>query len=330
LNQSRAFFISLAFAFVGMGLVAFYISEQERKMVATHGDIIQVIVAKNPINEMKAIDINDLGVQSVPSSYLQPGAIRIDATRAGKKEDGFIADMKELNGMVSLVPIRAGEQLVVTKLSPKGAETGLALEVPANKRALSIPISDDTGVSKLIKPGDHVDIISSIYYPGPDGTKQTELKTLLQNINLLAIGEIVTNNIPQLYETDPLTQKKVPVSGRGDRAFTTVTVEVTPDQAQILIFAMEQSGKLFLTLRNPVDRVETPVGSTTVDEVLGPDSKRAEARDREQRRIMEEARRQAELERLKQQQAAPPPAAAEKKLASPAADPLESGGGVIE
>jgi pilus assembly protein CpaB len=326
LNQSRAFIISLIFALGGMALVGFYISEQERKMIATHGDLVQVIVATKDMNEMKAIDLNNLAVQAVPSTYMQPGAIRIDRSRAQKKEEGFIADLKELNGMVALVPIRSGEQIVMTKLSPKGAETGLAIEVPANKRALSIPIQDDTGVSKLIKPGDHVDIIGSISYPGSDGSKQTELKTLLQNINILAVGEIIANNIPAIYEIDPVTQKKTAVSGRGDRAFATITVEVTPDQAQILIFAMEQAGRLFLTLRNPVDRVETAVGSTTVDEVLGPDSKKADAREREQQKIRDEARRQAELDRAKLQQAAEK--APERKPAQ--IDPLESGGGVLE
>lgn len=310
MNQSRAFFISLAFAFVGMGLVAFYISEQEQRLLETHGKPGYVVVAKKNINEMQPLDATMVDIKSIPATYEQPGVIK---------------DPKDVDGMVALVPIREGEQIVVTKLAPKGAQTGLAPQVAANKRAMSIVVSDDTGVAKLIKPGDYVDVIGRVSYPGADGTRQSELKTFLQNVRILATGEIVTNNIPQVYETDPLTQKKVAVSGRGDQSFSTVTVEVTPEQAQILIYAQEES-KLYLTLRNPVDRVETQVGSTTIDEVLGPDSKRAEARDREQRRIMEEARRQAELERLKALQG--PGGEAARRPA--AVDPLEAGGGVLE
>lgn len=309
MNQSRAFFISLAFAFVGMGLIAFYISEQEQRLLDTHGKPAMVLVASKNINEMQVLDDTMVTTKSIPATYEQPGSIK---------------EIKDIQGMVALVPIREGEQIVVTKLSPKGAQTGLAPQVAANKRAMSIMISDDTGVAKLIKPGDYVDIIGSVSYPGADGARQIELKTFLQNVRILATGEMVTNNIPQVYETDPLTQKKVAVSGRGDQTFSTVTVEVTPEQAQVLIYAQEQS-KLYLTLRNPVDRVETQVGSTTIDEVLGPDSKRAETREREQRRIMEEARRAAELERLKQQ------ATTGEGPRKPAAvDPLESGGGVLE
>ncbi|MEZ4814693.1 MAG: Flp pilus assembly protein CpaB [Bdellovibrionota bacterium] len=310
MNQSRAFFISLAFAFVGMLLVAFYISEEEKRLLETHGKPAMVVVANKNINEMQSLDSTMFDMKSIPATYSQPGAI---------------TDPKDLEGMVALVPIREGEQIVVTKLAPKGAQTGLAPQVAANKRAMAIMVSDDNGVGKLIKPGDYVDVIAGIVYPGPDGAPQKELKTILQNIRILATGEIVTNNIPQIFETDPLTQKKVAVSGRGDQNFSNITVEVTPEQAQILIYAQDvQSGRLYLTLRNPVDRVETQVGSTTIDEVLGPDSKRAEARDREQRRIAEEARRQAELERLRQQA----PADEERKPAG--YDPLEAGGGVLE
>lgn len=309
MNQSRAFFISLAFAFVGMGLVAFYISEQEKRLTESHGVPTTVVVAKVNINEMQQLDSTMLDVRTVPGTYGQPGVVK---------------DPKDIEGMVALVPIREGEQIVVTKLAPKGAQTGLAPQVAANKRAMSIQVSDDTGVSKLIKPGDYVDIVGSVSYPGPDGARFTELKTFLQNIRILATGEMVTNNLPQIYETDPLTQKKVAVSGRADQNFSTITVEVTPDQAQVLILAQEGS-KLYLTLRNPVDRVETQVGSTTIDELLGPDSKRAETRERLQRQAAEEARRQAELERLRLQQQTP----GERQPAA-AIDPLDAGGGVLE
>ncbi len=322
MNQSRAFFMSLAFAMVGMGLVALYISEQEKKLIQTHGEMVRVVIAKSNLNEMQSLDLINLDEQLVPASYVQPDAIKIDPSKAQNKEAGFVEDVKEIRGMVALVPIRQGEQIVLSKLSPKGAETGLAPQVAANKRAMSIMVNDETGVAKLIKPGDHVDIIGSISYPGADGIKQTELRTILQNITILATGGIITNNLPQVYEMDPLTQKKVGVSGRGDQNFSNITVEVTPDQAQVLIYAKEQGGQLYLTLRNPVDRVETNVGSTTVDEVLGPDSKRAQERDREQKRIADEARRLAELERLK--------ALGTENARRPAADPLDSGGGVLE
>ena len=316
MNQSRAFFVSLAFAVLGMGLVAFYISDQEKQSQDKLGKSVNVLVATKDINEMQVLDETMVSQESQFDKLIQPGAL---------------TDFKDIKDMVTLVPIKAGEQILVTKLSPKSTETGLALQVAASKRAMSIPVGDDTGVSKLIKPGDHVDIIGSISYPNPDGSKQTELKTLLQNVTILAVGEIIQNNIPSRYENDPLNQRKVAVSARGEKNFNTVTVEVTPEQSQVLIYSLAQGTVLYLTLRNPIDRVESNIGSTTLDEVLGPDSKRAEARDREQKRIIEEARQAAAnaaaAAAAKNAAAEGTPGAPARK---PASDPLESGGGVLE
>jgi pilus assembly protein CpaB len=314
LNQSRAFFVSFAFALLGMALVGLYVYSQDQESKEKFGKPSTVLIASRNINEMQVLDETMVTQESQFDKFIQPGAL---------------SDFKDIKDMVALVPIKEGEQILLTKLSPKSAETGLAVQVSASKRAMSIPVNDNTGVSKLIKPGDHVDIIGSVSYPNPDGSKQTELKTLLQNITILAAGEIIQNNIPTRYENDPLNQRKIAVSARGEKNFNTVTVEVTPEQSQILIYALAQGTDLYLTLRNPIDRAETNIGSTTLDEVLGPDSKRAEARDREQKRIIEEARQAAA--------AAAAAAAAKNNTAEgaapvrkPASDPLESGGGVFE
>jgi pilus assembly protein CpaB len=314
LNQSRAFFVSFAFAILGMILVGLYVHSQDQESKEKFGKPSTVLIASRNINEMQVLDETMVTQESQFDKFIQPGAL---------------SDFKDIKDMVALVPIKEGEQILLTKLSPKSAETGLAVQVSASKRAMSIPVNDNTGVSKLIKPGDHVDIIGSVSYPNPDGSKQTELKTLLQNITILAAGEIIQNNIPTRYENDPLNQRKIAVSARGEKNFNTVTVEVTPEQSQILIYALAQGTDLYLTLRNPIDRAETNIGSTTLDEVLGPDSKRAEARDREQKRIIEEARQAAA--------AAAAAAAAKENQAEgaaparkPASDPLESGGGVFE
>ncbi len=306
--------MSFAFAILGMILVGLYVHSQDQESKEKFGKPSTVLIASRNINEMQVLDETMVTQESQFDKFIQPGAL---------------SDFKDIKDMVALVPIKEGEQILLTKLSPKSAETGLAVQVSASKRAMSIPVNDNTGVSKLIKPGDHVDIIGSVSYPNPDGSKQTELKTLLQNITILAAGEIIQNNIPTRYENDPLNQRKIAVSARGEKNFNTVTVEVTPEQSQILIYALAQGTDLYLTLRNPIDRAETNIGSTTLDEVLGPDSKRAEARDREQKRIIEEARQAAA--------AAAAAAAAKENQAEgaaparkPASDPLESGGGVFE
>jgi pilus assembly protein CpaB len=315
LNQSRAFLVSFGFALLGMVLVGLYVYSQDQESKEKFGKLAAVLVASKNINEMQVLDESMVSQESIFDKFIQPGAL---------------TDFKDIKDMVALVPIKAGEQILVTKLSPKSTETGLAVQVSASKRAMSIPVNNESGVSKLIKPGDHVDVIGSISYPNPDGSKQTELKTLLQNVTILAVGEIIQNNIPTRYENDPLNQKKVAVSARGEKNFDTVTIEVTPEQSQVLIYALAQGTGLYLTLRNPIDRAENNIGSTTLDEVLGPDSKRAEAREREQRRAIEEARQAAAAAAAAAAAKNAPPEGTAPPAKKPASDPLEAGGGVFE
>ncbi len=262
MNQSRAFLTSLIFAGVAMLLVFFYVDDKESAIKAEFGTDVSVVVAARDINEFEQLQTNMLATVIMPKKFAQPG---------------FVSDPSVFltSGAVVAAPIRKGEQVLLTKVLLKGAETGLATQVGISKRALSIPVSDITGVTKLVKPGDRIDVIANIGYQGQGG-QVSEVKTLLQDIQVLAVGEVIQNQIPSVFEEDPLTSTRRAVNMRGSRAFNTVTLEVTPLEAQALIFTIEGSGAtLYLTLRNPVDRVVSSIPTTTVDEVLGNDSRKA-------------------------------------------------------
>lgn len=257
MNQSKAFLTSLIFAGFAMFLVYFYVTEKEGEIKQELGDSVQVVVAASPIKEMEEIKREKLRISTVPRKFIQPGSH---------------SDMSAFEGSVASAPINTGEQVLLTKVYLKGAETGLATQVAVSYRAVSVPISDITGVTRLIKPGDRVDIVAAISY-GSGATSSTEVKTILQDVHILAVGERIQNQIPQAFETDPFTKEKIAKNLIGNRSFSTVTVEVSPQEAQSLIYVM-QSADLYLTLRNPVDRVVSPIPTTTVDEVLGSNSKK--------------------------------------------------------
>lgn len=245
-----------------MLLVYFYISEKEAAIKAEFGTDVAVVVAARDINEFEQLQANMLTTQVVPKKFAQPGS--------NSDPSVFLT-----SGSVAAAPIRKGEQILLTKVLLKGAETGLSTQVGVTKRALSIPVNEVTGVTKLLKPGDRVDIVSNVPYQNPTGGQDSEVKTVLQDINVLAVGEVIQNQIPSVFEEDPLTSTKRAVNLRGSRAFNTVTVEVTPIEAQSLIFVIQSGAELFLTLRNPIDRYVASIPTTTVDEVLGENSKKS-------------------------------------------------------
>jgi pilus assembly protein CpaB len=259
MNQSKAFLVSFGAAAIAMLLVFFYINSEKQKIKKEYGTEVVVVIAKVDINEMEEITSNMLETRVVPDSFRQPGSN---------------GDPRTFEGSVAASPLKKGEQVLLTKVYLKGSDTGVASQVAIHHRAISIPVNDVTGVTRLLKPGDRVDIIANVQYPSDKGV-QSEIKTMLQNVHVLAVGEQVQNNIPAVFDTDPVTGNRFAKNIRGNRTFNTVTVEVTPVDAQKIIYIVESGVGLFLTLRNPVDRLVSSVPTITVDEVLGENSRKA-------------------------------------------------------
>jgi pilus assembly protein CpaB len=102
------------------------------------------------------------------------------------------------------------------------------------ERALSISVDTVSSVAGLLQPNDHVDILGTFRN---QETGEEATITLLQNITLLAAGSHMSGE------------------RQTDRSFSTVTLLVTLQESELLVFAQER-GRLVLILRNPED-IET-------------------------------------------------------------------------
>ena len=123
----------------------------------------------------------------------------------------------------------------------RDAVRGLADDVRSGLRAVSIPVSGAAAVSGLVRPNDHVDVLGSFVLPGTGGAEGGEslvTMTVLQNATVLATGSE--------------TARSAARTG-GSGGYSTVTLPATPREAEVLVFAQQMRGKLFLTLRNPAD-----------------------------------------------------------------------------
>ena len=127
----------------------------------------------------------------------------------------------------------------------RGAGRGLADDVPDRMRAVSIPVSGAAAVSGLVRPGDHVDVLGAFALPqsgGAAGETQFATMTVLQNVTVLATGSATSR-----------TRDRGDRDGDGAGSFSTVTLCATPREAEVLVFAQQMKGRLFLTLRNGSD-----------------------------------------------------------------------------
>jgi len=130
----------------------------------------------------------------------------------------------------------AGQVLQTTDLKPVSQRQGFNGVIQPGWRAVSIPVDAVSCVNNLIQPNDNVDVVGTFRFPDVrgDAALDTLTLTILQDVKVLAVG-----NRWGSYNVDP----------NGTRNYGTVTLQVYPDEVEMLIFA-SQKGKLSLSLRN--------------------------------------------------------------------------------
>ena len=122
------------------------------------------------------------------------------------------------------------------------AVAGLSADIKKQMRAVSINCSGAASVSGMVKPNDPVDVIGTFDLTDPGSSakaKSLVTCTILQNVLVLATGQ----------QTAKMRAKDMGLSG----GYSTVTLEVTPREAEMLAFSEQIKGRLVLTLRNRND-----------------------------------------------------------------------------
>jgi pilus assembly protein CpaB len=153
-------------------------------------------------------------------------------------------DQAKLIGTVVRNPITAGQPLTQGALVAPGDRGFLAAALGPGMRAVTIPVSDMSGVAGFIFPGDHVDMMltQSVKNPNPQST----------DTQPLAITETVLRNL-RVLATDQTTETEVGPGGKTVvKTAHNVTLEVTPRIAEKIEVA-QTLGSLSLSLRALAD-----------------------------------------------------------------------------
>ena len=252
-NPTRTLVLSLCAGIFAMFLVYSYSQEKKAEYDKMYGTTKRIVVATVDILEMQHITDTMVEYKEVPVSFVQPGVIT-------NPEDA-------INSMAA-TPILKGEQISKTKLLMPGPKTGLSNQIAPNRRAVTISVDEVRGVAKLLRPGDRVDVLASLT-SGDSRNRKVEVKTIMQDIVILATGVNITNNLPVSPELD--NGNLVGLRNlNGDTSFRTVTLEVSPKQAQDLVFLQVASpGGIYLILRNGIDRQNSRPLSSDMNSLLG-------------------------------------------------------------
>jgi pilus assembly protein CpaB len=166
---------------------------------------------------------------------------------AGSIPKGAILKPENAIGRGVISDLYQGEPIVDSRLAPAGSGGGLAATIRQGMRACAVKVDDVVGVAGFVTPGMRVDVLISGNPPGqPNPNQGTEVKTLLQNIEVLSAGTDIQK------EADGKPQQ-----------VQVVNLLVSPEQAEILSLASNQA-HLQLVLRNPLDTKVVQVPGTAM------------------------------------------------------------------
>jgi len=198
---------------------------------------VSVIVAKVDIAPKTKITAEMVSEVKVPAEYLQPGAV---------------TSLDKVVGSLVREQIVSGEQVNERRLIREGKAVGFTGIIPRDKRAVTVAVTDVTGVAGFVKAGDYIDVIVTF-----DATMAGDnvSHVLMQNILVLATNHDSEIGVPDTSAKD--STKELSKTG-------TVTMAVTPDEAAKLTLA-EEKGKIRLALRPYL-----PLNGIVITEVTTP------------------------------------------------------------
>lgn len=213
--------IALFLSFVTAVLVYNFLSQSVQKPMVVDNET--VVVARIDIPAKMQITAAMVQEAKVPQNFVQSGAMR---------------DLNRVVGMISSEMILSGEQVIERRLLTDGKRVGFTGLIPKGKRALTVGVSDITGVAGLLKAGDSVDVVVT-FDQQVVGDHVSQI--LLQNVLVLAVNR--DSEVSQERDT-----KKEFSKDAGVVKLTTVTLALAPSEAAKVAMA-EEKGKIRFALR---------------------------------------------------------------------------------
>jgi pilus assembly protein CpaB len=227
-----AIIISLLFGVLAWVFVWLYLSSRETELLQI-ADLRKVVVAQVDILEGTAIEENMITEIEVPKKFQQPGAFE---------------SSREVVGQIAAVPIKQGAQVLGTAMT--GVGRNLATKIPRGMRGISVAVTDVTGVSSLVAANNYVDVLATVKLGSAPGSsnQRTFVTTLFQNVLVLAVGSDL-GEVRTRPKGSGGNDALGAIAQQEREKFSTVTLALTPQQAQDLILAQDV-GDLTLALRS--------------------------------------------------------------------------------
>ncbi len=175
-----------------------------------------VVVAAVALPAGKILNVDDLAKREMPAAYLPSGTLPV-------------AELESVLGQQLLIPLAAGDALAMAHLSGHGGQA-LASRLLNGTRAVTVPVDEVSSQAGLVRPGDQVDLL--LAEEKTEGSARcVTVKPLLESLKVLATGA---------YQVDPSRGADELLQRRAELgiSYSTMTLDVTPEQAQTLALAL--------------------------------------------------------------------------------------------
>ena len=231
MNRKIVLLFSVLLAVLAVVLMQMYKTNLAKEL-GVSGTRVPVLVASEKIPAFTEIESSQLQVKEYPENFVPPG-------------HHPKALMRDLIGQTTVFDIMPGDPILTKDMALTQRTAQLSTKILKDMRALALPVDKVNSFGGLLRPSDHVDILGTFQKPS---SGDVETVTLLQNVTVLAVGGQLGNS-----SSSSSSSRK---GGRRTRA-NTVTVAVTPEEAELLVFAQDR-GTLGLTMRGKDDVNDEP------------------------------------------------------------------------
>jgi pilus assembly protein CpaB len=224
--KGRGFVVFLALILATLATVGVFMYARGVKDEAnTGGTMAQVVVSNVDIPARTDLD-----------QLIKDDEFKIIQVPVNVVVDGAVTSVDQLAGKNNSVAILAGEQIPAARIS--GNVPGGALAIPEGMEAITVSLDAPRGVAGAINAGDHVTIYSTFNgIPGKGTAKETATVVLVPTAELLAVFRPLSSSTFGGGE-EPTSGEQVPGS-------LTVTLALTPEDAQHFVFSMETGSTWF-------------------------------------------------------------------------------------
>jgi pilus assembly protein CpaB len=182
-----------------------------------------------------------------PGTILQATDVKTIPWPADHLPKGSYGTIEQVVGNTVFDSIGEDEPVLTARLA--SSKTGGDSGVPAGMRAVSVHVTDSTGVMALLRAGQRVDVQVVI---GRGSGIETEVRTALENLSVLSVN--------------PQTEQ-----GSQGQNLPVVTLLAKPSEADVLALA-DSGARVRMTLRNPLDqdtRMRTPLSLSSLMKATG-------------------------------------------------------------